>query len=112
MTVSIGIINRNGLTYTLHHATKNIGTIPNFPFNVPEKDVTANLSYESLNFYLRLILWTMLLWQNLDHKIALEYCGEFFQYKFVTLGKNFEYKISKMLLDVCFDLSLWWHLPN
>ena len=26
--------------------------------------------------------------------------------------KKFEYKISKMLLDVCFDLSLWWHLPN
>src|ERR1700733_1039149 len=95
MTVSIGVINRNGLTYTLHHATKNIGTIPNFPFNVPEKDVTANLSYESLNFYLRPILWTMLLWQNLDHKIALEYRGKVFQYKFVTVGKNLNTKFQK-----------------
>jgi hypothetical protein len=68
--------------------------------------------YESLNFYLRLILWTMLLRQNLHHNTALEYCGKVFQYKFVTVGKNFEYKISKMLLDVCYDLSLWWHLPN
>ena len=54
----------------------------------------------------------MLLRQNLLHKIALEYRGNIFQYKFVTVGKIFESKISKMLLDVCFDLSLWWQLPN
>jgi hypothetical protein len=26
--------------------------------------------------------------------------------------KNFEYKKSILLSDVCYDLSLWWHLPN
>ena len=45
---------------------------------------------------------TMLLRQNLLHKIALEYCRNIFQYKFVTVGKKIEYKS-----DVCFDLSLW-----
>ena len=37
----------------------------------------ASHYYESLNFYLRLILLTMLLRQNLLHKIALEYRCEF-----------------------------------
>ena len=54
----------------------------------------------------------MLLSQNLDHRAALEYRGKKKGNDFVTVGKKFEYKISKMLLDVCFDLSLWWHLPN
>ena len=31
---------------------------------------------------------------------------------FVTVGKFFEYKFSKMLPDVWFDLSLLWQLPN
>ena len=79
--------------------------------SVLKNDVEC-IYYESLNCYLRLILWTMLLRQNLYHKAALEYHGKVFQYKFVTVGKIFEYKISKMLLDVCFDLSLWWNLPN
>jgi hypothetical protein len=26
--------------------------------------------------------------------------------------KNFEYKNSIFSSDVCYDLSLWWHLPN
>jgi hypothetical protein len=55
---------------------------------------------------------TMLLRQNLHHKIALEYHGNNFVNDFVTVGKFFEYKFSKMLSGVCFDLSLWWHLPN
>ena len=54
-------------------ATENVDTYP---------------GYESLNFYLKLILWTMLLGQNLYHKIALEYNGKVFEYKFVTVGKK------------------------
>jgi hypothetical protein len=54
----------------------------------------------------------MLLRQNLLHNIALEYRGNKKGNDFVTMGKNFEYKFSKMLLDVCFDLSSWWHWPN
>jgi hypothetical protein len=30
----------------------------------------------------------------------------------LLLWQKFEYKFSKMLSGVCFDLSLWWHLPN
>jgi hypothetical protein len=55
---------------------------------------------------------TQLLRQNLQHNAALEYHGNNFEYKFVTVGKEFEYKFSKILSDVCFDLSLCWHLPN
>jgi hypothetical protein len=48
----------------------------------------------------------MLLRENLLHKIALEYCGNKNDNDFVTMGKKFEYTFSKMLLDVCSDLSL------
>ena len=65
-----------------------------------------------LQIFLKAHSLTMLLRQNLLHKIALEYRGNNFEYKFVTVGKKFVYKFSKMLSDVCFDLSLWWHLPN
>ena len=41
-----------------------------------------------LNFYLRLILLTMVLRQIQVHRTALEYCGNIFQYKFVTVGKK------------------------
>jgi hypothetical protein len=44
----------------------------------------------------------MLLSQNLDHHAALKYCGK----------KKFEYTNSIFFSDVCYDLSLWWHLPN
>jgi len=54
----------------------------------------------------------MVLRQNLLHKIALEYRGNKIEYKFVTVGKKIEYKFTKMLFNVCFDFSLWWHLPN
>ena len=46
------------------------------------------------------------------HRAALEYRGNKKGNDFVTVGKFFEYKFSKMLSDVCFDLSLSWHLPN
>jgi hypothetical protein len=54
----------------------------------------------------------MVLRQNLIHHTALEYCGKEKGYDFVTVGKNFQYKISKLFSDVCFDLSLLWQLPN
>ena len=38
--------------------------------------------------------------------------GTFFNTHLLLWEKNFECKFSKMLLDVRFDLSLWWHLPN
>jgi hypothetical protein len=47
----------------------------------------------------------MLLRQNLLHNIALEYRGNKKGNDFVTVGKTFEYKFSKMLFDVCCDLS-------
>src|SRR6202042_717910 len=55
---------------------------------------------------------TMVLRLFLHHHIALEYRGNKKGYDFVTVGKIFEYKFSKLLSDVCFDLSLLWHLPN
>jgi hypothetical protein len=54
----------------------------------------------------------MVLRQIQVHRIALEYRGNKKGNDFVTVGKFFEYKFSKMLSDVCCDLSLWWHLPN
>jgi len=54
----------------------------------------------------------MLLSQNLHHRTALEYRGKKKGNDFVTVGKNFEYKNSIFCSDVCYDLSLWWHLPN
>jgi len=54
----------------------------------------------------------MLLSQNLHHRTALEYCGKKKGNDFVTVGKKFEYKNSIFSSDVCYDLSLWWHLPN
>jgi hypothetical protein len=65
-----------------------------------------------LIFFLKAHSLTMLLRQNLRNNIALEYCGNNFEYKFGTVGNKIEYKISKMLSDVCFNLSLWWHLPS
>ena len=58
--------------------------------------------YESLNFYLRLILWTMLLRQNLHHKIVLEYRGNIFQYKFVTVRKKIWIQMFKNALRCLF----------
>jgi hypothetical protein len=55
---------------------------------------------------------TMLLRQNMLHKIAPEYCRNKIVNDFVPVRKEFEYKFSKLLSDVCFDLSLWWHWPN
>jgi hypothetical protein len=54
----------------------------------------------------------MLLRQNLLQNIALEYRGNKKGNDFVTVGKIFEYKNSIFSSDVCYDLSLWWHLPN
>jgi hypothetical protein len=54
----------------------------------------------------------MVLRQILVHRIALEYRGNKKGNDFVTVGKKFEYKFSKMLFDVFGDLSLLWHLPN
>src|ERR1700729_1795239 len=54
----------------------------------------------------------MVLSQFLLHRAALEYRGNKKGNDFVTVGKFFEYKFSKMLSDVCFDLSLLWHLHN
>jgi len=54
----------------------------------------------------------MLLRQNLLHKIALEYRGNKKGNDFITVGKKFEYKNSILLSNVCYNLSLWWHLPN
>jgi len=54
----------------------------------------------------------MLLRQNLVHNIALEYCGNKKGNDFVTMGKKFQYKISKLFSDVCFNLLLLWQLPN
>jgi hypothetical protein len=53
----------------------------------------------------------MVLKQNLIHHAALEYHGKKKGNDFVTVGKNFQYKISKLFSDVCFDLLLW-QLPN
>ena len=64
------------------------------------------------NFFFLAHSLTMVLSLFLLHRAALEYRENFFDYDFVTVGKNFEYKFSKMLSDVCFDLSLLWHLPN
>src|ERR1700733_1885005 len=53
---------------------------------------------------LRLILFTMVLRQNLLHKIALEYHGNIFQYKFVTVEKNLNtnfQKCSQMFVLIC-----------
>jgi hypothetical protein len=54
----------------------------------------------------------MVLSQFLLHRAALEYRGNKKGNDFVTVGNFFEYKFSKILSDVCFDLSLSWHLPN
>ena len=54
----------------------------------------------------------MVLRQILVHCVALEYCGNKKGNDFVTMGKKFEYKNTKISSDVCYDLSLWWHLPN
>jgi hypothetical protein len=43
--------------------------------------------------------------QAFKAKPAFEYHGN----KFVN---DFEYTFSKMVSDICFDLLLWWHLPN
>jgi len=71
------------------------------------------LCYESKknNFFLAHSL-TKVLSQFLLHRAALEYCGKKKGNDFVTVGKKFEYKFSTLLLDICFDLSLSWHLPN
>ena len=50
----------------------------------------------------------MVLRQILVHQIALEYCGNKKGSDFVTVGKK-NWIFSS---DVCYDLSLWWHLPN
>ena len=63
------------------------------------------------NFFLAHSL-TMVLSQFLLHRAALEYHGNKKGNDFVTVGKFFEYKFSKMLSDVCFHLSLSWHLPT
>ena len=48
----------------------------------------------------------MLLKHFLLHNATLDYHGNFFVNDFVTVGIIFEYKFSKMLSDVCFNLSL------
>jgi hypothetical protein len=47
--VSMDTINRNGITYTLQPSTKDDGTIPNFPFNVPKEDMSANLIFQMID---------------------------------------------------------------
>jgi hypothetical protein len=41
--VSIDAVKRNGITYTLQPSTKDNGTIPNVPIDVPKEDTSTNL---------------------------------------------------------------------
>lgn len=47
--VSMGIINKDGLTYIICHGTQSDGTIPDIPIHIPPKDTTANLSFQMID---------------------------------------------------------------
>src|ERR1700733_864900 len=73
---------------------------------------TKILIYESLNFYLRLILLIMVLRQILVHQVALEYHGNKIINDFFTVGKklntNFQ-KCSQMFVLTWGELAIVMH---